>query len=250
VEKRGSRLELTVLGCSGSFNGAKGGACSGYLLRAGATNIWLDCGNGTFGHLQQHIEAEDLTAVVVTHEHPDHCVDIYGLHVLMRYGLEREGLPVIAPAGLSEHLGTLVGGDWGNAFAWQPIDETETVTVGDVALRFSRTDHPPPTYAVEATAAGKRLVYSSDTGPDWGVDAFAPGADLVLSEATYLHGEKPAEIHLSAREAGMAARNAGARRLMLTHLWPRLDPHRVVEEGSDAYGESVVLAAPHLVTRI
>ena len=82
-------------------------------------NIWLDCGNGTFGHLQQHIAAEDLTAVVVTHEHPDHCVDIYGLHVLMRYGLEREGLPVIAPAGLAEHLGTLVGGDWGNAFAWQ-----------------------------------------------------------------------------------------------------------------------------------
>ena len=38
---------------------------------------------------------------------------------------------------------------------------------------------------------------------------------------------------------------------MLTHLWPRLDPHRVVEEGSDAFGESVTLAArPHLVTNI
>src|SRR5687767_14297690 len=74
-------VELTVLGCSGSFNGPKGGACSGYLVRSGETSIWLDCGNGTFGHLQQHIAAEDLTAVVVTHEHPDHCVDIYGLHV-------------------------------------------------------------------------------------------------------------------------------------------------------------------------
>jgi ribonuclease BN (tRNA processing enzyme) len=243
-------MELTVLGCSGSYNGPRGGACSGYLLRCGATSVWLDCGNGTFGHLQQHLAVEDLDAVVITHEHPDHCVDVYGLHVLMRYGLEREGLPVYAPHGLAEHLGQLVGGDWGKAFEWLPIDESEHATCGDLTMCFSRTDHPPPTYAVEATSQGKRMIYTSDTGPGWSVDAFDPGADLVLSEATYLHGEKPAEIHLSAHEAGKAAREAGARRLMLTHLWPRLDVHRAVDEGSDAFGEPVVLAAPHLVTRI
>ncbi len=243
-------MELTVLGCSGSYNGPRGGACSGYLLRCGATSVWLDCGNGTFGHLQQHIAVEDLDAVVITHEHPDHCVDVYGLHVLMRYGLEREGLPVFAPEGLAEHLGQLVGGDWGNAFTWLPIDESEQATCGDLTMRFSRTDHPPPTYAVEAISQGKRMIYTSDTGPGWSIDAFDPGADLVLSEATYLHGEKPAEIHLSAHEAGKAAREAGAKRLMLTHLWPRLDVHRAVDEGSDAFGEAVVLAAPHLVTRI
>jgi ribonuclease BN (tRNA processing enzyme) len=243
-------MELTVLGCSGSYGGPTGGACSGYLVRSGDTSIWMDCGNGTFGHLQQHVQAEDLSAVVITHEHPDHCVDVYGLHVLMRYGLEREGLPVFAPAGLADHLGQLVDNDWGSAFAWTAIDETERVNIGDLDLRFSRTDHPPPTYAVEITADRKRMIYTSDTGPGWDVSAFAPGADLVLSEATYLHGEKPAEIHLSGKEAGEAARAAGARRLMLTHLWPRLDPHRMVEEGSDAYGESVFLAAPHLVTRI
>lgn len=243
-------MELTVLGSSGSFNAPFGGPCSGYLVRSGDTSIWLDCGNGTFGNLQQHVRAEDLTAVVITHEHPDHCVDIYGLHVLLRYGLEREGLPVLAPEGLANHLGKLVDGDWGNAFGWRPIDEVDPVEIGDVSLRFSRTDHPPPTYAVEARSGDKRLVYTSDTGPGWSVDAFAPNADLVLSEATYLHGEKPVEIHLSAREAGQAARAAGAKRLMLTHLWPRLDHHRAVDEGSDAYGEPVVLAAPHLVTRI
>jgi ribonuclease BN (tRNA processing enzyme) len=168
----------------------------------------------------------------------------------MRYGLEREGLPVFAPHGLADHLGQLVGGDWGNAFEWLPIDESEHATCGDLTMRFSRTDHPPPTYAVEATSNGKRMIYTSDTGPGWSVDAFDRGADLVLSEATYLHGEKPTEIHLSAHEAGKSAREAAARRLMLTHLWPRLDVHRAVDEGSDAFGDSVVLAAPHLVTRI
>jgi ribonuclease BN (tRNA processing enzyme) len=243
-------VELTVLGCSGSYGGPRGAACSGYLVREADTAIWLDCGNGTFGHLQQHIAAEDLTAVVITHEHPDHCVDVYGLHVLMKWGLEREGFPVYAPEGLEDHLGTLVGGDWGGAFDWHAISDSDHLQLGCTSLRFSRTSHPPPTFAVEIEGSRKRLVYTSDTGPDWSVEAFAPGADLVLSEATWADDDKPAPIHLSAREAGEAARAAGARRLMLTHLWPRLDPRRSVEEGSDAFGEAVTLAAPHLVTRV
>ena len=243
-------MELTVLGCSGSYGGPRGAACSGYLVRDGDTAVWLDCGNGTFGHLQQHIQAEELTAVVITHEHPDHCVDVYGLHVLMKWGLQVEGFPVYAPEGLEHHLGALVDNDWGGAFSWTSISDADRIQVGCLGLRFSRTDHPPPTFAVEVESNQKRLVYTSDTGPGWSVDAFAPGADLVLSEATYLHDDKPAPIHMSAKEAGQAAREAGARRLMLTHLWPRVDPRRSVEEGSDAFGEAVTLAAPHLTTRV
>ena len=72
----------------------------------------------------------------------------------------------------------------------------------------------------------------------------------MLSEATYQHDDIRAPIHLSARQAGEAARAAGARHLMLTHLWPGIDPIASVEEGSEAFGKAVVLAAPHLVTRI
>ncbi|HEX9505097.1 MAG TPA: MBL fold metallo-hydrolase [Acidimicrobiia bacterium] len=242
-------MELTVLGCSGSFGGSHSAACSGYLLRSGSTAIWMDCGNGTFGRLQEHIAVEDLTAVVLTHGHPDHCVDIYGLHVLLRYGLEREGLPVYAPEGLDKFLLALVH-DWGNAFDWRTIDDGDAATVGDIGLRFSRTDHPPPTYAVEATADGRRVIYTADTGPEWSVGAFAPGADLVLSEATYLHAHRPAPIHLSAHQAGAAAREAAARRLILTHLWPFVDRDASAAEGSEAFGAPVTLATPGLVTTV
>jgi len=240
-------VELTVLGCSGSFGGSGGAACSGYLLQSGDTSIWMDCGNGTFGHLQEHIDVRDLTAVMLTHGHPDHCVDIYGLHILMRYGLGREAIPVYAPAGLDGHLGALVS-DFGNTFAWNAIGDGDIAQVGGIELRFSRTDHPPPTYAVEARAGGKRLIYTADTGPGWTVGAFEPGADLVLSEATYLHEHRPAAIHLSARQAGEAARDARAQRLILTHLWPRVDPVRAAEEGAEAFGGPVTLAAAHMVT--
>lgn len=239
-----------MLGCSGSFGAPGGGACSGYLLREGSTSVWVDCGNGTFGHLQEHVAIEDLTAVVLTHGHPDHCVDIYGLHVLLRYGLGRENLPVFAPEGLEKFLLSLVS-DWGNAFDWRAVGDGDCAKVGEISLKFSRTDHPPPTYAVEATSPeNRRLIYTADTGPDWSVDAFEPGADLVLSEATYLHANRPVPIHLSAKQAGEAARAARAQRLILTHLWPLLDPAVTAAEGAEAFGGSVTLAAPHMVTTV
>ncbi|MBV8951854.1 MAG: MBL fold metallo-hydrolase, partial [Actinobacteria bacterium] len=223
--------------------------CSGYLVRDGATTLWLDAGNGTFANLQEHVAVEDLTAVVVTHLHPDHCVDLYSLHVYVRYGSDLSHLPVYAPPDAERLLGALVS-DWGDAFDWHTIDDGATATLGELALRFSRTDHPPPTFATELTGPDKRLVYTSDTGPGWSVEAFAPGADAVLSEATYVHHDRPTPIHLSAREAGEAARAARARRLVLTHLWPQIDPVTSIEEATESFGAPVTLAAPHLVVRI
>lgn len=238
-------MELTVVGCSGSYGAPAAGACSGYLLRDGETTIWMDCGNGSFANLQRHVDPADLTAVVITHEHPDHCVDLYGLHVVLRYGIERSGVPVYAPAGADERLGALV--EWGDTFDWHAIDDGSVASIGEIALAFSRTDHPPPTYAVDLTGGdGRRLVYTSDTGPGWSVDAFAPGAHVVLSEASYVHADRRSPIHLSAHEAGTAARAAAAERLVLTHLWPQVDPSTIVEEGSEAFGAAVTLAAVDL----
>ena len=242
-------MELTVLGCSGSYGSPSGGACSGYLVRAGDAVIWMDCGNGTFAHLQQHANPADLTAVVITHGHADHCVDIYGLHVLYKYGLERVGLPVYAPEGVERTLEGLVG-EWTDTFDWKLVGDGDRASIADVKLQFSRTDHPLPTVGIDLEQGGKRLVYTADTGPDWSVEVFPAGADLVLSEATYQHDDIRAPIHLSARQAGEAARAAKARRLMLTHLWPTLDPVASVEEGSEAFGHAVTLAAPHLVTHL
>jgi ribonuclease BN (tRNA processing enzyme) len=242
-------MELTVLGCSGSYGAPAGGACSGYLVRAGDATIWMDCGNGSFANLQQHADPADLTAVVLTHGHADHCVDLYGLHVMYRYGLDRHSLPVYAPEGLEGVLAELVG-SFGDTFDWRTVADGDKVEIADALVRFSRTDHPPPTLGVEIEHDAKRLIYTADTGPEWSVEAFGAGADLVLSEATYLHDDIRVPIHLSARQAGELARNAQARRLMITHLWPTIDPLASVEEASEGFGREVSLAAPHLSTHV
>ena len=64
------RLDVTVLGCSGSY-AAPDGACTGYLVRGGDTNVLLDCGPGTLANLQHHLPIRDLDAVVITHSHPE-----------------------------------------------------------------------------------------------------------------------------------------------------------------------------------
>jgi ribonuclease BN (tRNA processing enzyme) len=93
-------------------------------------------------------------------------------------------------------------------------------------------------------------VYTSDTGPEWSPEYFGPGADLLLSEATYIHDDIRAAIHLSAHQAGSLARDARAERLLLTHLWPGIDPVRSAHEASEAFGAEVALAAEHQITRL
>jgi ribonuclease BN (tRNA processing enzyme) len=222
------------------------------LLRSGATAIWLDCGNGTFANLQRHIPVEDLTAVVISHRHPDHCVDLFGLHVMYRYGMGRRGLPVYGPERLSKELGALA--DFADTFNFVEMTDGDAVTIGDFALEFSQTDHPPPTLAVQASADGKRFIYTADTGANWSPEVFGPGADLVLSEATYQTASVPtdggAAMHLTARQAGEFAKKAAARRLVITHVWPTLDPSASVDEAAAAFGKPVTLAAPGLQLRV
>lgn len=242
-------MELTVLGCSGSYAAPASGPCSGYLVRSGETAVWIDCGPGTFANLQRHLPVEDLSAVVITHRHPDHCTDIFGLRVHLLYDLDRRGLPVLAAPEVRERLEPLWEGER-DTFAWDVVSDGEHREVGEIRLRFSVTEHPPPTVAVELADRDGRLVYTADTGPGWSAGVFGDRPDVLVAEATYQRGSEGPPVHLSAAQAGAMAREVGARGLVLTHLWPTLDPAASVAEAEDAFGRPVTLAAPHLRLRV
>lgn len=233
-------LTLTVLGCCGTY-AAPDGACSGYLVQGGGTTVWLDAGPGTLANLQRHVGFHAVDAVVLSHEHPDHWSDVMIFRNVARYVAEREGIPVFAPAGIRERMVD----ESGPTFDWQEVADGEQLDVGDLRLRFSRTDHPVETLAVRVDGDGASLAYSADTGPQWSFARLGDEVDLAVCEATLTAGQEGLVQHLSARQAAAAAQAGGARRLLLTHLLPGLDPEQSQRDAAAAFDGPVEVARHH-----
>jgi ribonuclease BN (tRNA processing enzyme) len=237
---------LTVLGCDGSWPGP-GGAGSGYLVRAGATSILLDAGPGTFAQLQLHTDPTTLTAVVLTHAHPDHWTDVESLATWAGYGpgrarfREGDGAPltVFAPPGLAE-CSHYAGVAWVD---WRELAPSMVLDIGALSARFGATDHGTPTLAVHLTHQDATLAYSADSGPGWSVEELGSEIGTFLCEATYTEEHEGSLLHLSGREAGAMARAAGVGRLIVTHRWPTVSADDVRREAELAFGGPVEQAS-------
>jgi ribonuclease BN (tRNA processing enzyme) len=238
-------LTVTVLGCSGSYP-APDCPCSGYLVSDGATHVAVDLGPGCLGNLQRHLGIDQLSAVVLSHAHPDHWVDLTGLHVALKYRYGREGMPVYGTAE-NRGMALLVTGQLEPTFAWTVTGDGDDFAIGGLRFRLDRTDHYVQTHAVRVDSRdGASVLYSADTGPEWSPARLGRGVDLALMEATYGTDEEAAGIkHLSAGQAGELARAAGARSLVLTHLWPGSDRAVHARNGEAAYGAPVTIASPN-----
>jgi len=248
-------LSITVLGCSGSYPGP-GSACSGYLVQGGGANVVVDLGPGSLANLQGHVSLGDLDAVVLTHAHPDHWTDLCGLHTALKYGLDRTGLHVWGTRSCRPLAESLTS-ELSPTFDWHDLGTSSLIVVGGLCFTFAPTVHYVETYAVRVDGpAGEVLVYSADTGPRWSLDGLTKDSphfagwpegrravDLLVCEATGLVGdERPDFLHLSARQAGVLGASSGARRLLLTHLWPGNDPEDHRREAAVTYGRAVELA--------
>jgi ribonuclease BN (tRNA processing enzyme) len=241
VDATSDDLTVTVLGAGGSYAGP-GEACSGYLVRAGGTAVIVDLGPGTFANLQRHVDPSAVDAVVLTHEHPDHWLDLPVLRNAHRYVLGLRDLPVYGTAGNERIARTLIG-ELEPTLRWHTIDPASVVEVGSMTLRFVATDHPVETLAVRVDASGRSLLYSADTGSGWDAGPVGSGVDLLLCEATFAPEHEDRTAHLSARQAAGYARDLGAGRLVITHVAPVVDPGDQRRLAAAVFGGPVEVAA-------
>jgi ribonuclease BN (tRNA processing enzyme) len=255
-------VQITVLGKSPSWQDV-GGACSGYLVQENGYVLLLDCGNGVFSKLRGYCDYVDVTAVVISHLHADHFLDLIPFSYALKYAPRQQPVPVAgwpgtakparpllyAPAGAAEFFRQIVG-CWGHedlieaAFDLHEYDGPDELSLGPFSVRFCEVPHYTITYAVELSVnGGRRLTYSADCSPNHELTKFARNTDMLLIEATLPRPERTGERgHLTPGEAGEHARRAGARKVVLTHFSDELDADWARAEAGKAYGRDVELA--------
>jgi ribonuclease BN (tRNA processing enzyme) len=255
------------LGKSPSWQDA-GGACSGYLVQEADFALLLDCGNGVFSKLRQHIEYVDVDAVLISHLHADHFLDLVPFSYALTYAPRQQPVavagwppnphparpPLYAPAGATEMFRQIVG-CWGNedliehAFDIHEYSLPDELRVGPFTVRLVEVPHYTETAAVELSSnGGRRLTYSADCSPNDVLVEFARDTDMLLIEATLPRPERTGmRGHLTPSEAGEHGRRARARRLVLTHFSDELDVDWAREQAVQAFGGPVEVAAEDAV---
>ena len=256
LRDRGQPMRLTVVGCSGSLAGPDSPA-SCYLVSAeheGRTwRLVLDLGNGSLGALQRHVDLRDIDAVVISHLHPDHCVDLCGLYVAQRYdprGPNPRPVPVHGPAGIAGRMARAYdlddGEHMGAELDFREMQDRVGFEVGPFRVTPFLVNHPVEAYGLRVEAGGRTLAYTGDTDSCEALSPLCRDATLVLADSAFVDGRDAVEgIHLSGSRAARAAVGAGGvQRLMLTHLPPWNDPEVCRAQAGAVWPGEVELAAP------
>lgn len=264
-------LQLTVIGCSAA-SPRPGGACSSYLVASGAVNVLLDCGPGSLSFLRQEINPRNLDAIVISHLHADHTLDLVPLAYGLKYGpavgderkpRDRRLALFVPPDGVAflDGLAEALEGSGRHGDFWSPFDIREydpdgTLVVGNerdgrsdyLNFRFAPTKHYIPCRAIKVFQPGDApspmLVYGADSAPVDSLIQFAHGADLLILEATLDTPETPVPIgHMTPLQAAEVAAAAGdVKRLLLTHYWGHVPPETMIAEAQQAYHGPITVA--------
>ena len=250
-----------MLGKSPSWQDA-GGACSGYLAQAGGTNLLVDCGNGVFGKLRQHIDYVDLDAAVISHLHADHWLDLVPYSYALTYAPKQQPVPVhtwpgtdtparprlITPPNSIKTFRQVVGA-WGNedlienAFEIQEYGAGDRVEVGPIEAKFHPVPHFIDTFAISLGSDGSRVVFGADSRPGEELVEIARDADLLFVEGTLPRPERTGvRGHMTPEEAGDHAKQAGVKRVVITHISDELGDEWARTEAERGFGGSVEIA--------
>lgn len=220
-----------------------GQASSGYLVEFGGARIMLDAGPGTALNLSRHLGDRRLDGVFISHLHTDHLLDVLPIGKMLLNRRLRADLntgraeidesvplvPLLVPAGARAVLDRyaalfpvtthpVLDRAFELAFDVREYEPGEVCRLGELSLRFALLKHAAADCGVRVEAGGRSLVYTGDTGVTPALPELAEGADLLLSECTLRETDNTGHGHLSSRDAGYAAREAGVGALVLTHF--------------------------------
>ena len=243
-------MRLTVIGCSGSYPGPDSPA-SCYLLEAedeGRTwRVLMDLGSGALGTLHLYVDPLSIDAVVLSHLHADHCLDLCGYYVLRKYHPRgpQPQLPVYGPSDTAGRMARAydLPEDPGMTAEFDFRAYDGVVEIGPFRVEAVPVLHPVEAYGLRVSVGDRTLAYTGDTGPSEALDRLAAGADLLLAEASFRQADdNPDAIHLTGIDGGKLAARAGVGRLVITHIPPWFDKRDLLAEAISVWDGPVELA--------
>lgn len=247
-------MRLHTLGCWGGYPFQDGGTTSFLLTSQAGFRLLIDVGSRAVNELEKVISPLDLDAVIISHYHPDHVADLGVLgHYRLLHPQGAESLPVY---GHGEDQVAFANLTMGDVLVGQSYQTDQVNQIGPFEISFIKTVHPVTCYAMRIVepATGQVLVFTGDTGYFEGLADFAAGADVFLADVYFFEGREHHPAHLTSKEAGQIAKEAGVKRLVLTHLpqFPEVeidaDNHlEVLRQQAQHYAGQIPvdLAAPH-----
>ena len=246
-------MKLTVVGCAPAFTSQPGQSSSCYLVEHGRTSILLDLGQGSFSELWQHQSPARVAAIVISHMHADHNVDLVPLRHWVRYRNRGYGPALFGPSELRARLGAYQADpDFLSDLAGESL-QPRSMLIGDLRVEASRVTHIPDSFAFRVTPAdgkGPGLVYSGDCGVADDLLPLVRPSDTFLCEAGFGLTREAPGIHLTAAEAGTVAKQGAAARLILTHIHDGTDRAAVLEAATEVFGATSELAEPGMTVDI
>ncbi len=229
-------MKLTCFGKYGPYpKGGKSTSC--YMLEHEGKNIIIELGCGALSKVLEKLRIADIDAVFLSHLHADHMGDMltlrYALKASKVSGEIEEPIPVYLPAKPEPESQMLSSNPMMDT---RFIDDDMNTQLFGLNISFAFMPHPYPSYAMKFEAEGKTFVYSGDTKENDRLAPFAKDADLFLMEAALLEKDvHSSSAHLSAVEAGKIGKQSGAKKMLVTHLFPNYDPEDVLEEVRRSY---------------
>lgn len=236
-------MKLTVIGYWGGYPKVNG-ASSGYILEHDGFNLCIDFGSGVLSQMQNFVQPEEIDAVILSHYHPDHNADIGVLQharLIQTYlGKEMDSLPIYGHPYDDKEFAKL---SYKTLTKGIPYEENKTLEIGPFTVRFLRTDHPVPCYAMRIEVGGKSIVYTGDTAFKEEMIQFSKGTDLLLCECNfYSYQNGKSAGHMNSLDAGKMAKQGEVKQLMLTHLPHYGNINTLVQEAATIYNGPIQLA--------